>query len=62
MNALTEVGAPAESDEYNVVNGLTQAVGELCKPSELQTRLKKEDSDTDVENRGRIILLSHAKR
>lgn len=61
MIALTEVGAPTDSDEYNVVNGLTQAVGELCKLSELQSSLKNEDSATTLENRGRIILLSHAK-
>lgn len=61
MNALTEIGTPTDSDDDNVVNGLTLAVEELCKPSELQTRMKTMDETAEVENRGRIIVLMHGK-
>lgn len=62
MNALTEIGEPTDSDDYNVVTGLTQAVEELCKPSELQTQMRAADETSSVENRGRIIVLMHGKR
>lgn len=61
MNSLADVGLPSESDEYNVVNGLTQAIEELCRPSDLQTARRAADESESVENRGRIILLTHGK-
>lgn len=61
MNSLADIGLPSESDEYNVVNGLTQAIEELCRPSDLQTARRAADESESVENRGRIILLTHGK-
>ncbi|KAL4225923.1 hypothetical protein ACF0H5_013911 [Mactra antiquata] len=61
MNILASIDVPSKSDEFNVVNGLTQAVEELVKPSDLQINLRAEDDAAEIENRGRIILLTHAK-
>lgn len=62
MNTLASIDVPSKEDEFNVVHGLTQAVEELVKPSDLQTSLRAGEETANIENRGRIICLSHAKR
>lgn len=62
MNTLSEVGPPSDSDEYNVVNGLTQAVEELCKLTDLQQKKMVDDEEQVVENKGRVICITHGKK
>ncbi|XP_052780061.1 integrator complex subunit 13-like isoform X2 [Mya arenaria] len=61
MNMLASIGPPSKSDEYNIVNGLTQAIEELCKPTPLQQKVLASDEVETVENKGRIICLLHGK-
>lgn len=61
MCELAVIGAPTKSGEYNIVNALTRAVEELCKPSDIQTKLMSLESGETVKNRGRIICLTHGK-
>jgi len=61
MQALGHVGPPnpqSGEDEYSMMHGLSQAIEALCEPSEAQM---EKDQDL-VENRGRIICLTSAKR
>lgn len=62
MNGLSEIGPPSKADGENVVLGLTQAVEELCKMSELQQKKIAEEGDGTVENKGRIICMTHGRR
>lgn len=62
LNSLADIGPPSRSDEYNVVNGLTQAVEELCKITDLQKKQMEENEDQTVENKGRVICLTNGRR
>jgi hypothetical protein len=54
------VGPPGlkTKEEENVVRGLTEAVRALCDPTDLQQEI---DRDV-IQNKGRIICLTTAKR
>lgn len=61
MFSLGQVGPPDpknKEDEYNMMHGLSQAIEVLCEPTEMQHSLDPED----VQNNGRIICLTAAKR
>ena len=62
MNCLSDMGPPAQSDGENVVLGLTQAVEDMCKMSDLQRNQDEEDEENVLENKGRIICITRGKR
>lgn len=61
MNGLAQIGPPNSTDDLEIVHGLTQAVEEMCHPSETQTELRASDEREAVENKGRIICVSNFK-
>ena len=62
MNGLAQIGPPNSTDDLEIVHGLTQAVEEMCHPSETQTELRASDEREAVENKGRIICVSNFKK
>ena len=63
MNSLGHIGKPTSADDYNVYDGLTRAVKELSIPSDFQSkRISANDDDEAIENKGRIICITHARR
>lgn len=61
MNSLSVIGPPNSEDDLEIVHGLTQAVEEMCQPSDTQNELKAADENEAADNKGRIICVSSFK-
>ena len=62
MNSLSVIGPPNSEDDLEIVHGLTQAVEEMCHPSDTQNELRAADENEAVDNKGRIICVSSFKK
>ena len=51
-----------ESGEVHLVNGLSEAVNCLCELTSLQTQLLEQNPDGEIQNNGRIIVLTHLRK